>query len=286
MSADPVSPNRAEPPDLRFAFGENWRRFLEGLDEERIEAAMKAISGMLETPTLAGRSFLDIGSGSGLSSLAARRLGARVRSFDYDPKSVACTAELRRRYFPDDPDWTVEQGSALDRKYLDGLGTFDVVYSWGVLHHTGSMWEALENAAALVAPGGRLFIAIYNDQARISRQWRFVKRTYNQLPPPLRFLVVVPSLVALYWRAVVKDLVTLRPFQSLRGYSANRGMSRWRDALDWIGGYPFEVARPEEIFAFHRARGFELLKLTTNYGGIGCNEFVFGRLPPQRAGGR
>jgi 2-polyprenyl-6-hydroxyphenyl methylase/3-demethylubiquinone-9 3-methyltransferase len=96
--------------------------------------------------------------------------------------------------------------------------------------------------------------------------------------------MVIPSLVVIYWRVVLEDFVMLCPFQSLRGYSVNRGMSR-QDALDRIGGYPFEVARPKETFSCYRTRGFELLRLTTNGGGIGCNEFVFGQLPPVRADG-
>src|ERR1044072_5239228 len=100
---------------------------------------------MLEVDNLLGKKFLDVGSGSGLFSLAARRLGAQVHSFDYDPQSVACTGELRRRYFPDDLHWVVQQGSVLDQGYLASLGSFDVVYAWGVLHHTGAMWRALDN---------------------------------------------------------------------------------------------------------------------------------------------
>lgn len=84
----------------RFAFGENWRRFLETLSEERVREAGRSLREMLEMPSLSGLSFLDVGCGSGLFSLAARRLGARVRSFDYDPASVACALELRRRFFP------------------------------------------------------------------------------------------------------------------------------------------------------------------------------------------
>src|SRR5205807_740046 len=128
-----------------------------------IAEAESSLKRMLEVESLAGRSFLDIGSGSGLFSLAARRLGARVRSFDYDPQSVACTRELRRRFYPDDADWQIEEGSVLDEGYVRALGTFDVVYSWGVLHHTGAMWRALAHAALPVAVGGKLFIAIYND---------------------------------------------------------------------------------------------------------------------------
>ena len=100
---------------------------------------------MLEMDDLTGKTFLDIGSGSGLFSLAARRLGAKVHSFDFDSNSYGCTMELRKRYFDGDGNWKVEQGSALDRNYIESLGKFDIVYSWGVLHHTGAMWTALEN---------------------------------------------------------------------------------------------------------------------------------------------
>src|SRR5215213_1120252 len=153
MSSTPVHRNDFGDDDTRFSFGENWREFLEHIDDQRIEIAEKAILSLLGQQRLDGLTFLDIGSGSGLSSLAARRLGARVHSFDYDPQSVACTQELKRRYFPEDSDWTVEEGSVLDRDYLESLGKFDIVYSWGVLHHTGDMWRALENVPLPVADG-------------------------------------------------------------------------------------------------------------------------------------
>jgi 2-polyprenyl-3-methyl-5-hydroxy-6-metoxy-1,4-benzoquinol methylase len=261
----------------RFAFGENWRRFLSVLDDSRIARAEDSIRRMLELPDLYGKTFLDIGCGSGLFSLAARRLGARVHSFDFDPQSVSCAQELRRRYFPQDPEWRIEQGSALDAEYLARLGSFDVVYSWGVLHHTGAMWQALENAALPVAPCGKLFIAIYNDQGNISNRWRAVKRAYNRLPGGLRFIVTVPALVHFSWRSALKDALRGKPFQTWRRQGQERGMSPWWDLIDWVGGYPFEVARPEAILDFYLRRGFTLTRLTTCGGSLGCNEYVFVR---------
>lgn len=262
----------------RFEFGENWSRFLAGLRDEQITQAEESLREMLEVENLKGRSFLDIGSGSGLFSLAARRLGARVHSFDFDPRSVACAIELRRRFFPGDALWKIEEGSALDEDYVRSLGHFDVVYSWGVLHHTGEMWRALDLARLPVKPGGQLFIAIYNDTGSQSTRWKWIKRTYNKLPKPLRAPFALAAVAPQEARLIAGAMARLRPLSYVRmwtGYGDNRGMNRWRDIVDWVGGYPYEAATPEEIFDFYRARGFTLTKLKCGRVGLGCNEFVF-----------
>jgi 2-polyprenyl-3-methyl-5-hydroxy-6-metoxy-1,4-benzoquinol methylase len=268
----------------RFQFGQNWSQFLSAIDEERIQEAEKSLKEMLEVDSLAGKSFLDIGSGSGLFSLAARRLGARVHSFDFDPKSVACTRELRKNYFQDDESWKVEEASALDSDFMKSLGQFDVVYSWGVLHHTGQLWSALENAQERVAPGGKFFIALYNDTGSQSARWYWIKKTYNGLPgifrTPFAVLVTIPGELKL----MASSVLTLNPRRytdTWTTYRRNRGMTKWRDIIDWVGGYPYEVSKPDDVFDFCRTRGFALTKLKCGNVGLGCNQFVFAKQPQQ-----
>ncbi len=271
--------------EIRFAFGKNWQRFLQCLGDERIAEAEKSLRLMLEAENLHGKSFLDIGCGSGLFSLAAMRLGAaQVHSFDYDLQSVACTRELKQRYFQNASTWTIEQGSVLDETYLPSLGTFDFVYSWGVLHHTGNMWRALENVVGLVETEGKLFIALYNDEDIYSRFWRRVKRSYSSSA-----IWRVPILAAfgsvLILRGLLKDVFFLRknPLTRYTQYKKSRGMSYFTDLIDWLGGYPYEVANPGEVFDFFRKKGFELVRLKTVGRGNGCNEFVFRRRLPLSA---
>jgi len=193
---------------------------------------------------------------------------------------VACTAELRRRYFADDRDWVVERGSALDSDYVRSLGSFDVVYSWGVLHHTGDMWRGLENAQIPVPVGGRLFVAIYNDTGTQSSRWKVIKRTYNQLPAPFRTLFAILVSAPQELKSLTRAVLRLRPQEYVRTwtqYDPARGMSHWHDIVDWVGGYPYEVATPEQIFDFYQARGFTLTRMKCGGVGLGCNEFVFVR---------
>lgn len=274
-----------------FEFGANWRRFLSLVDEDRIAEAERSLRSFLQLgdadAPLAGQRFLDAGCGSGLFSLAAVRLGADVTSFDLDPNSVACANQLKDRFAAGTTKWTIQEASILDRNFLNSLGTFNTVYSWGVLHHTGAMWDAIDAVAVCTSPGGQFFLAIYNDQGSRSRIWWGIKRLYVSLPSLLQtpYVVVVGSF---YYAAraatglAAKIGATLiggqqpgtnAPFSITR--SGDRGMSRWYDLVDWIGGYPFEVATPDQLLAYLSKRGFRLEMMRTVGGKLGCNEIVF-----------
>jgi 2-polyprenyl-6-hydroxyphenyl methylase/3-demethylubiquinone-9 3-methyltransferase len=273
--------------ETRFEFGENWRSFLRHLDEDRIDQACRSLAILLglrdsQDRPLQGKTFLDLGSGSGLFSLAAYRMGAQVVSIDYDPQCVACTDQLRRRESAGVDRWKIEQGSVLDQTLMRSLGSFDVVYSWGVLHHTGQMHRAIDAAIDRVVENGTLAIAIYNDQGAASRRWLAIKKTYQRLPKPLRPAWV--TLVASWYESKFALARLARgknplPFSDWKKKKLDRGMSAWHDWVDWIGGLPFEVASPDEITKRLSEKGFRLVHQTTVGKGWGCNEYVFRKHP-------
>lgn len=262
--------SRKETP--HFAFGENWSRFCrKHFSPERLEAARARIAGFLGRPDLSGSDFLDVGCGSGLSSLAAYDLGARrVVSFDVDPQSVETTRRLRA--MRGDPErWEVLCGSILDEEFVRNLPRCDVVYAWGVLHHTGSMWRAVERTAELVPRRGVLYLALYTTTPR-TPYWIRLKKTYNRGGFATR-----RALEGWYiLRHVVAPCLARgeNPFRYVRDYGARRGMEFFTDLRDWLGGWPYEDAHPEEVLSFLRSRGLEVLRLE---GGEANTEYLFRR---------
>ena len=255
----------------RFRFGRNWARFLETLSDSRIERAERATVEMLGVPHLRGKTFLDIGSGSGLFSLVAHRLGATVHSFDYDPASVVCTSQLRDLHGDDDRHWQVERGSALDQSYMQSLGEFDVVYAWGVLHHTGDLWTSLEYAASRVRANGFILLAIYNDQGWKSRLWSRIKRLYCS--GTIGRCVVVGTVFPYFFlRLLIGSCLNRRNL--FASYGLTRGMSLIRDWHDWCGGLPYEVASVDAVFQFFSKRRFILRNIRTTNGN-GNNQYLF-----------
>jgi 2-polyprenyl-6-hydroxyphenyl methylase/3-demethylubiquinone-9 3-methyltransferase len=259
----------------RFAFGRNWRQFLATVDDERLQHAEASLQKALGRAALSGLTFLDVGSGSGLFSLAACRLGARVTSFDFDAESVGCTEAVRQYAGADEHRWQIRQGSILDPAFVQSLGQFDIVYAWGVLHHTGALWQALTHAGALVAPQGTLLVAIYNDQGAWSTRWWRIKRWYGR--GGLTRAVIIGGYASYsILRNFVADCLWGRlPWRRYVDYRRQRGMSVWHDWLDWLGGFPFEVAKPEQVFHYMRSHGFTLQDFTTQGGSVGCVEYRF-----------
>jgi SAM-dependent methyltransferase len=259
-----------------FAFGKNWSDYAKTIDEPRVAAAVENLQRILDRTSLKGMSFCDIGCGSGIHSLSALRLGAKnVLALDIDPRAVETTSSVLARFAPSG-QYRVHTGSAFRLDEVEE--TFDVVYSWGVLHHTGDMWSAMKNASMLVEPGGYFCVALYVKTA-LCRAWRIEKRVYRKLPRILTVpLILVYSAIDLL-RLLIRGH---NPITWVREYPNRRGMNYWHDAHDWLGGYPYESASAAEAIAFMKKQGFSLVKSwrtesSLGLTGTGCAEYLFRR---------
>lgn len=267
-----------------FGFGENWEKLVRRLRPEHLRAAMRDISEFMGRDSLEGLSFLDIGCGSGLSSIAAYRLGAsRIISVDIDPLNVKNLESARKIFeIPAAADWEIYVASIVVPEDVRRLPASDIVYAWGVLHHTGDMWGAIDACARLVKPGGYLYLMLYRDAA-LASTWRRIKRFYTRTNPFMRSLLRNSFAAFLICGLLLKGR---NPFRVIRDYPVNsRGMEWYIDVTDWVGGYPFEYASADEVSTFLRGRGFELQNIlpkpdhsfNLGYRGTGAYRYLFRR---------
>lgn len=259
----------------KFNFGKNWIRYSKQINDERLDIAKKSVINLTGFSSFKNKKFIDVGSGSGIFSLAAKRLGAKVYSFDYDENSVLCTLNLKIKY-GNSQQWTVKRGDILDINYIKSLGKFDIVYSWGVLHHTGNLQKSMRHIDLLVKnKGGLLCLALYN-KGNYVNIWSHVKRAYVSSPFLIKGAIILGSLLFIYTPLIFKKLFRFQnPLELFTMQTKNRGMTFWNDLVDWVGGWPYETLKPEEVIIFYKNIGYDLEKLETVGGSLNCNQFVF-----------
>lgn len=272
----------------RFGFGKNWSEFVQhNMSQERVEAAKNRLLTALRLPDLKGKTFLDVGCGSGLHSLAAVKAGAeRVVSFDYDDKSVSTAKHIKQQY-ADNSKWIIMKGSVLDEDFMRRLEPADIVYAWGVLHHTGNLWQAIRNTRIPLKSDGIMFLALYSYTAYQNssysvmptpEQWLKIKQAYNRAPLWVKrimerlyvFVVFLRPPILQPWRIFRR----YREFAKLeQDYIQKRGMEIWTDIRDWLGGWPMEFVKERELDCFAREKlGLEMVEMIT---GEGNTEFLF-----------
>lgn len=265
-----ASHNKMQDERITFSFGQNWRSYVDTVTATSIQGAMDAITEWLPPENIAGTSVLDIGCGSGIHSLCFQQLGAaNVTSIDVDPKSIEASRVLWEKAGRP-ANWKIVQGSILDRDFVAGLGTHDIVYSWGVLHHTGAMWEAIANASTLVRRNGLFWIALYVKGPKYPEHLA-LKQKYNRASKLGKKIMV--------WK-FIGNIKRERRRAGLNPSSWNqqheRGMDVYHDVIDWLGGLPYEVASKEEIVEFCAQRGFVLQNIKELPEG-GNNTYLFSR---------
>jgi 2-polyprenyl-6-hydroxyphenyl methylase/3-demethylubiquinone-9 3-methyltransferase len=256
---------------MKFSFGENWKSFSDkALTDKRIREARHAFAELTNGIELKNKKFMDIGFGQGLALFLCAEYGALAHGIDIDP---ICNDAITstHRFFASLSRPITQVASILDEKFVDdqqALGGYDVVHSWGVLHHTGDMKRAFKNIARLVKPGGYLMIAIYN-KSWTSPIWKAVKIIYNQVPSLLQYAMV--------WVLYLLNFLREPFLKKKRNIASSRGMELFHEIRDWLGGYPYEYATREEVLRAFAEHGFVKVKVIPSVGWTGCNQFVLCR---------
>lgn len=267
--------------ETHFEFGKNWEKLVNQLNDDAVAESTRKMADFTGFSDFKNKTFLDIGCGSGLSSLAAFKLGAKsISSVDIDPQNIKNVEAVKQKFnVPAQYSWSAWVSSIVEAKDVHQLPRADIVYSWGVLHHTGSMWEGIDHCTRLVNPGGYLYLMLYRD-AFFASTWKNIKYFYTKAPQIIKWAMRNTFASLLILGAILKGK---NPARIIRDYpKKSRGMSWYIDVTDWVGGYPFEYASAEETTRFLESRGFRILKISPKpdgkfnlgYRGTGSYEYL------------
>jgi len=262
---------------MGFSFGKNWQSFAQTMSYERLDYAKQGITRLIPQKELVGKFVCDVGSGSGLHAMAFLSLGVeRVDCFDKDQVSVETSRKLLANSTY--KSWKVFQADVLQD--LPSLQyKYDIVYSWGVLHHTGNLVRAVENASKFCANQGLFVVALYR-RTLLCQFWKIEKSIYSKLPRVMRTMFDLSYAFALLLALTIRGR---NPYRYVISYREKRGMRFLVDVRDWLGGYPYESIRMKALLEIVIPLGFQLeksfvSKQRVGIFGSGCNEYVFRRV--------
>ena len=155
-----INKNNLEDLESHFEFGSNWNDFSSLVTKSNLNNAKLSFKKLGLHKLIKNKSFLDIGCGSGLNLITSLEFGVKkVCGIDIDPDCIKTSKKLLSK-FSNKKNWDVYNLSIFDKK-IEKFQKFDVVYSWGVLHHTGDMYKAIDKSMKLVKYDGYLCLALY-----------------------------------------------------------------------------------------------------------------------------
>ena len=255
-----------------FKFGENWKNFSNLIDNNRLKEAVTSLKKLTNKKSLNNLSFLDIGCGSGLSSLAAIQLNCKkIYAIDQDEQSIKTTKKVLQK-----SRFKKVKVEKKDLFTLNEKEKFNIVYSWGVLHHTGNMLEAIKKSTKMVSKNGILILALYK-KTKLCNLWKIEKYIYKSSPKVIQNFIK-NLFIFLFKLAMILKRKNFSNY--INDYKTKRGMDFYHDVHDWLGGYPYESISIEEIskimdkFGYKMIRSFQVKK-QIGFFGTGCDEYVF-----------
>jgi SAM-dependent methyltransferase len=189
-----------------------------GAEQDRLRYELEPeILAFADFDSAVGKRVLEIGVGMGSDFIRWARAGAKATGIDLTERAVGLT---RQRLADEGLQGDLRTADAENLPFPDG--EFDVVYSWGVLHHTPHPAGALAEAQRVLAPGGRLKVMLYHRHSWVAwaawvrfgllvgRPWRTLRKAVaciespgTQAFTPAEVLAMLPTIRAVDVRPIL-----------------------------------------------------------------------------------